>query len=342
MKNPNYIGRTANAAVVAAILAATHVPAYAGTPLSHGLITAAPDVTANASMFEQAHYSEPMTQYATGWTDADNLDAICEFLAPSLLPSGELYEHTLYPNAESFLSDEADDDLRPIDSDFKTIEITESKQRRSIPNRGLRIVVDYERVKNTPNWQQLYTARIMQRLQRNAFRRKYALGVAAGAAAALTWDSSSDPDYDLANQAKLCGDSSGIAPNRALWGLAAKLARFSAYGGSNTAKAMAGRSLSPEEACSKIGLDARVSESRYQTGATKTAIAGAKILLFSAYGQSGEDSSNFKTARGVTQQGGRYAVYVRQLSVKFWEIVVECYETEFCATTLGCRTLTIS
>ncbi len=36
------------------------------------------------------------------------------------------------------------------------------------------------------------------------------------------------------------------------------------------------------------------------------------------------------------------AVYVRQLTVKQWEIVVECYETEFAASTLGVRTLSVS
>jgi hypothetical protein len=36
------------------------------------------------------------------------------------------------------------------------------------------------------------------------------------------------------------------------------------------------------------------------------------------------------------------AVYVRQISTKLWEIVVEVYETEFVASTLGVRTLTIT
>ena len=62
------------------------------------------------------------------------------------------------------------------------------------------------------------------------------------------------------------------------------------------------------------------------------------VLLFTAMGTSGEES-NFKSARGPTEQGGRFAVYVRQLTVKQWEIVVECYETEFCASPLGVITL---
>lgn len=332
------IGRTANAALVGSILAACFVPKYAAeAQLRHELIT-----TANASLFTQAHFSEPMTQYALGWMDPAGYELASEFLAPSLPGSGELYEHIEYENAEAFLSDGSYDDLRAIGSDFKTVEYTDKKTRRSIPNRGLRIVLDYDRIKNMPNWQQHYTAMLMQRLSRNAFRRKFALGVAAATAANLTWGTTADPDYDVANQAKLSGDASGIQPNRALWGLGAQLLRFSAYGGQDTAGAFAGRSMTPAEACGKIGLEAQVDASRYQTGTTKTSIVGAKVLLFTATATSAEDPSNFKTARGMTSQGGRFAVYVRQISVKFWEIVVECYETEFAASTLGVRVLNIS
>jgi hypothetical protein len=332
--------RTANAAEVRAVLAGARLPDYdPNAQLRHGLLT-----TANASLFDSTHLSEAMTGYAVGWTDPHGYDAASEFIAPSLMPGGELYEHFEYPNAEAFLSDEAPDDLRPIGADFKTVDYTQSKTQREIPNRGLRMVVDYDRVRRMPNWQQLYTGRLMQRLKRNAFRRKYALALAAGAAAALTWDAAggADPDLDIAKQTKAAGDSSGISPNRALWGQAAKLLRFATYGATNTAKAMAGRMLSPEEASAKAGLQALVDESRVQNGASKAQIVGSKIILFSAYGMSGEDPSNFKTAIGTTQQGGRYAVYVRQIGVKFWEITVETYETEFCATTLGVRTLTIS
>ena len=331
--------RTANAVAATQLLAEARVQSYnPNADLRHGLVT-----TANASLFTEAFFSEPLTTYALGWSDPAGYDALGDFVAPPVLGIvGQLYEHLEYPNAEAFLSDDGTDDLRPINSDFKTVDYTWGRARREIPNRGLRFIVDIDRVRSTPNWQQHFTGLLMLRLARNAARRKVALALAAGTGASLTWDSNSDPDYDLANQAKLCGDSSGISPNRALWGLSAKLTRFQAYGGTNTAKAMAGRSLTPEQASERVGLQALVDESRYQTGATKTAIVTNKVLLFSAYGQSGEDPSNFKTARGSTEQGGRFAVYVRQLSVKFWEIVVECYEAEWVATTLGARTLTIS
>ncbi len=332
--------RTANAILATSILAAARVPEYQpSADLAHGIIT-----TANASLFVQAHFSEPLTNYATGWEDPNGYDARSEFLAPLLPTSGERYEHITYPNAEAFLSDGAYDDLRPIGGDFPTVDYSQAKTSRTIPNRGLRIVLDADRIKNQPNWQQFYTSMLLQRIKRNAFRRKYALAVASATDAPLVWDAAgaADPDYDLANQAQTSGDVTGVTPNRALWGIGAMLLRLQTYGATNAAKAVAGRAMTVVQASAMAGLEAQLDEARYQSGASKSRIVGAKVVLFTGAPSNTMDPSNFKTARGSTEQGGQYAVYVRQLSVKQWEIVVECYETEFCASTLGVRTLSVT
>jgi len=335
------IGRTANAALAASIMASAQPrPFILGQDTPHEGIT-----TANASLFVQAHFSEPLTTYATGWRDPASLDALCEFLAPTLPGTGERYEHITYPNAEAFLSDvNGDDDLRAIGGDFKAVDYTQAKSSRTVPNRGLRIVLDYDRIKNQPNWQEFYTQMLMQRIKRNAARRKYALAIAAATDAPLVWDAAgaADPDYDLANQVQISGDASGITPNSALWGLGAQLLRLQTYGATNAAKAVAGRAMTVVQASQIAGLKGYLDESRYQSGTSKTRITGAKVLLFTSSPTSTVDPSNFKTAIANTQQGGRFAVYVRQLSVKQWEIVVECYETEFTATTLGVRTLSVT
>lgn len=332
--------RTSNAALAAAIMQSATPRAYNPGDLSPGVIT-----TANASLFVQAHFSEPLTTYATGWRPADNLDALCEFLAPTIPGTGERYEHITYPNAQAFLSDvNGDDDLRAIGGDFKTVDFTTDKTSRTVPNRGLRMVVDYDRTKNMPNWQQHFTDMLLRRIALNAWRRKVALAIAAAADVPLTWDpeGAADPDFDLANQVVLAGDSSGIRPTSALWGMGASLLRMQTYGATNTAKAMAGRMLSAVEASSKAGLNAIEDSTRYQAGTTKSRVMGDMVLLFTSAPTSTEDPSNFKTAKAMTAQGGLRAVYVRQISVKLWEIVVECYETEFCASTLGVRTLSVS
>lgn len=341
--NPTQL-RTSNAALVLGLLRSAMAGEYKSNgELKHNHITRAPLTTENSSLFSQAHFSEPMTNYATGWKDPHNYQALSDFIAPPLQPSGELFEHIQYNNAEAFLSDvNGDDDLRAIYAEFKTVEYSSTKTRRQIPNRGLRICLDWDLIKTMPNWQQFYTSRLLERLQRNGYRRKVALALAAGTAASLTWGSTADPDGDIATQAKLAGDASGISPNRAIWGIAAKLLRFTSTGSQATSSGFGGRIIGPEEASLKWGVTSMVDDSRYQSGVTKTANIGSKIVLFSAFSANGEDPSNFKTAIGMTSQGTRFAVYVRQLSVKFWEIVVECYETEFVATTLGVRTLTIS
>jgi hypothetical protein len=334
------IARTANAALAASILAGARLPAYTpGADTPHGVIT-----TANASLFAQAHFSEPMTSYATGWRDPYSFDARCEFLAPSIMPSGDYFEYITYENAEAFFSDGQYDDLRAIGADFKTVDFTSDKVWQKIPNRGLRIVLDWDRIKTMANWEQYYTGMLLQRIKRNAFRRKVALAIASATNVPLVWDpaGAADPDNDLVTEVQATGDVSGITPNRALWGIGAQLLRFATYGATNTAKAMTGRLLTPVEASSKIGLEAQVDESRYQSGITKARILGSQVILFNAYGTSTEDPSNFKTAKGPTQQGGETAVYVRQLSVKQWEIVVEVYEMEWCATPLGVTLLSVT
>lgn len=333
--------QTSNAALAAELRAlATERPFNPGADPVPGQIT-----TANASLFVQAHFSEPLTIYATGWKPPGNLDELCEFLAPTIPGTGERYEHITYPNSEAFLSDvNGDDDLRAIGADFKTVDFTADKSTRTVPNRGLRIVLDSDRIKNMPNWQQHFTDMLMRRIQLNAWRRKAALAIASATDVARVWDAAgaADPDFDLANQAVLAADATGIRPTSALWGDAASLLRYQTYGATNTAKAMAGRLISEIEASRKAQLDAKLDSTRYQTGATKTRVMGSKVLLFTSAPTSTEDPSNFKTAKAMTEQGGLRAVYVRQLSVKLWELVVECYETEFCASTLGVRTLSVT
>ena len=333
--------QTSNAALAAEIRSlATERPYNPGADPVPGQVT-----TANASLFVQAHFSEPLTIYATGWRPKDDLDALAEFLAPTIPGTGERYEHITYPNAEAFLSDVgADDDLRAIGSDFKTVDSTSDKSSRTVPNRGLRMVLDYDKIKGMPNWQQHYTDMLLRRIQLNAWRRKVALAVASATDQALVWDpaGAGDPDYDLVNQAVIAGDASGIRPTSALWGEGASLLRYQCVGATNAAKAVAGRMLTEVEASKKALLDARLDSTRYQAGTSKSRVMGSKVLLFTSAPTSTEDPSSFKTAKANTSQGGLRAVYVRQLSVKLWEIVVEVYETEFCASTLGVRTLSIT
>src|SRR4051812_7605082 len=74
---------------------------------------------ANESRFNAAFFSEPLTVYATGWRDPNNLEALLDFLAPPV-QVGRRFEYKKADNTEAFLSEA--DDQRAIGADFKRVE----------------------------------------------------------------------------------------------------------------------------------------------------------------------------------------------------------------------------
>jgi len=338
--------RTANGALANALIQSSRLPSRESGDWQHGRIT-----TANDELFGSTHLSEPMTAYATGWSDPEGYDALVEFIAPNFVAPGELFEHLAFNNAEEFLSDGANDDLRAINADFKTVDYTQSKVQRRVNNRGLRIELDWDRIKGDPIWQQRYTGKLLSRLKRNQARRAVAMAIGSGVAVPLVWNAASTtlPDIELNNQRILSGDQSGIAPNRAVIGEPAWQARLTGLGlitgsastNNYAAASMLNRSMEDVGAFLSMGL--MMDSGRYQAGAAKQSILGNRIIMLT--GQSGvdaEDPTNFKLAWVACQNGSRYAVYIRQINVKKWEIVVEHYEVLFCASTLGVRVLTIA
>jgi len=342
----SFDSRTANGRLANSLFQSATLPSRESGEWQHGRIT-----TANDELFGSTHFSEPMTNYAVGWSDPEGLDALVEFLAPNFPAPGELFEYLEFNNAEEFLSDGANDDLRAINANFKTVDYTQTKRQKRVNNRGLRIELDWDRIKGDPMWQQRYTAKILARLKRNQARRAIALAIASGVAVPLVWNAASTtlPDIELNNQRILSGTASGLSPNRQLIGEPAWQARLAGLGmisgtaGTNQFAAATMLSRSVEDLAGFLGMGTMLDTGRYQTGATKQSIVGSRIIQFN--GQAGvdsEDPTNFKLAWVACQNGTRYAVYIRQISVKKWEIVVEHYEALFCASTLGVRVLNIS
>ncbi len=339
MKQLPLFQHTANAEMAGRILKSSILPADTrDESWEHNRIT-----TANDSHFTQATFSVAETRYAVGWQDEVGYDELVEFVAPNFQAEGERFEHALYSNAEAFLSDGAYDDLRAINADFKTIETSETKATRKIANRGLRIELDWDKIKNKPNWQRLAVDTLMGRLKRNQYRRSVALAIAAATADTAVFSVATDPDNLINSQILLAKDSSGLKPNRMLYGDTAWSLRFGAYGGSDKAAATAGRSMNLQQVSSMLGVLGMEDGARYQSGTSKASVLGSKVLLFTGIGGKSEtDPSNFKLAWIPCETGGRYAVYIRQVSVKKWEVIVEHYERLFAATTLGARIITVS
>lgn len=300
---------------------------------------------ANDSRFQETNFSEPLTTYAVGWRDPNNIEATLEFLAPAV-EVGRKFEFKRANNAEEFLS-ETVDDLRAIGSDFKRVQYSGTSQVAKTFNRGLTEIVDLDNVTGT-SWEQNVVARLQRRLLRNSVRRAFAALTAAATNTNKVWGGSSDPDADVRADLNTATTASGIRPNRVLYGEGAFHLRFAAYRAQNNAGAYGSSALTEQELAQLLMVDqVLVSKERFQSAAAaKSEVAGLKQISFYADSMANtEDASNIKrfiSMHDANQGGGRWMVYRQQLSAKLVSITVAHYENIVITSTLGIRQITAS
>lgn len=287
---------------------------------------------ANDERFVETYFSEPLTNYAVGFRDPNNIEASVSFFAPPV-PVGRRFEWKAAVNAEEFLS-EVVDDQRGIGSDFKQVKYTATDVTDKTLNRGLTIIVDLDNVTGT-NWQNQKVAKLLRRMWRNRLRRAIAAIDAASVSVGVTWDKTNgvNPDQDVRDQLVAATDISGIRPNRVGYGDNAFNYRLAAYGAQNNPAGYMGYSANAmEQMAAALMVDkVMVSKERYQsTGTAKSQILGNALYAFFAEdGVDTEDPSNVKcfvSAFDSEQGGGLVRVYVQQLSAKLVAVTVEMYE----------------
>ncbi|HEV2695249.1 MAG TPA: hypothetical protein VG347_20315 [Verrucomicrobiae bacterium] len=320
-------------------------------------------IFANDSQFLETYYSQPLTNFTTGWRDPNDIEATLQFFAPAV-PVGRRFEWKAAANAEEFLS-ELVDDQRAIGADFKAVKYTGTDVTDKTINRGLTIIVDLDNVADTgvgagqvPGWQQNAVAKLTRRLYRNSFRRALAAIAASAVNTNLVWNAQPvnpavipvNPDMDVVADLVAQTNITGIRNNRVAYGDTAALYRQQAYGAQNNPAGYMGYAGTAQEAAlaSAIGVDkVYISRERYQTGANaKSEILGAKVYSF--YAQDGvdtEDPSNIKRFVSTfdgEQGGGLFRVYVQQISSKLVAVTVEFYEKIVITYAGGIRSLTIA
>jgi hypothetical protein len=326
------------AANIRAIEAQAHAPAFDGQYL-HDRICAA-----NASLFSEAFFSQPLTTYAAGWRDTSDLEAALEFFAP-MVRVPRRFEYALQTNIEEFLKDA--DDIRPIKGNFKEVEYTEAKVNAKTNNHGLMITVDRDQVADKANWQEHYTQKLLRRLRRNSLMRAIALISAAATNTAKTWDTTAgkDPDQDVLTELVTATNLSGVRPNRVGYGDTAWSKRILSHRAQDTAGGYASAGLTPEQVASFLGVDqVHHNKSRYQnTAAAKAEVVGNLVLMFLAEaGMDTEDPSNIKRFVSDVDGGGLVRVFVQEINAKLVSITVEHYELTKITSTLGIRKFTVS
>jgi hypothetical protein len=306
---------------------------------------------ANDSRFLETYFSEPLTNYAVGWRDPNDIEATLQFLAPSV-PVGRRFEWKAAVNAEEFLS-EVVDDQRAIGSDFKRVEYTGKDVTDKTINKGLTYIADLDNVNvNDPNWQNNKVAKLLRRLWRNELRRAFTAISTSATNHAVTWSTgaNANPDNDVLSDLITATTASGIRPNRIVYGDTAWQNRHIAYENvASTATAFANvAAMSPEQLAARLMVDKiYISRERYQSSSTAKSevLGGAVYAFFAEDGVDTEDPSNtkrFVTAFSGEQGGGLVRVYVQQLSAKLVAITVEHYSKVVVTSSLGMRKWTVS
>jgi len=298
----------------------------------------------NEERFTAAYYSEPLTQYAVGWTDQENLEALLAFIAPRV-PVGRRFEYKLAVNAEAFLSEQDDD--RAIGAEFKRIEYRGTSATGKTNNRGLTYRLDLDEEGAGILTEELIVARILQRLRRNQVRRSLtALLAACTANTARKWSAvaTTNPNEDLRTAALACLTDSGLWPNRVLFDAQAFANRANGQAPLLTAGSWAAYLQKPQDVADFIGIDqGMLLKAVYQNAAaTKALLMSNRVIVFQGQDSpSRDDPTNVK--RFVTPVGdGDFRVYRQPVGAKFVDISVEYYDTVVGTATVGAQSLTIT
>lgn len=295
---------------------------------------------ANEARFTATNFSEPLTQYAVGWQDSENIQRTIDFIAPRV-PVGRRFEFKKADNSEAFLSEV--DDERAIGAAFKRVEYKGTSALGKTRNRGLTVRIDRDEDGAVVN-EERTVALLRQRMLRNELRRVLTILLALDAGTAKTWNASGTPDDDMIAAIAAAQLDAGVFPNRAIIGLAAWNLRRASYAAQNTAGATAGLALGATAVAGMMGLDdLLISRELYQSAvAGKTRIMTSSFMCFSARDMLGKDDpSNLK--RFVTPVGdGDFKVYRQEVGPKFIDITVESYSDTIGTSTVGTKKLTIS
>lgn len=326
--------------LIAAALGAQYDPAHNAVS-QDGVIT-----ELNASAIVQGSFSEPLTTYATGWRDdVVGIQQELDFIAPSV-QVGRRFEYMQNINWEAYLSG-TEDDLRAVGGDFKTVEYNSAKVLAETANRGLQIIVDLDKVRDQPNWEQAHVAKLMRRIKMNKLRRALAIYTAADTNTAKTWDTTAgkDPDQDVMTELVTAANAIGMKPNRVVYGDTAWSKRALAHRAQTSAGGFSSAGLTPEALAGVLGVEGVLhSNARYSSTKTaKAEVFGTLVLMLTAMNNADEeDPSNVKDFWSPTDQGTRYAVHSIPWGIKKHIIAVEHYECLTLTSNLGIRSLTIS
>lgn len=305
-----------------------------GSPVSHGTILAS-----NDSRFAASNASAELTQFSQGLVDSENLEAELEAVAPSVM-AGRRFTWRKAADDADFLTES--DDVRAIGAPFKQVKSTGTEQDGRTLNKGLTVILDNDEM--IPGDEQRWAGRLTRRLFRNDLVRAYAGLLGAVTASSLVWNAKANPDGDVAEQLFQGGESRGLASNVVVYGGAAWLYRFLAYGGAERTNSGASALLKPADLAMLLQVDQVLVSKAYKqsTASAKAAVLGSYVLAFNARPNVGpDDPSNIKRFVSPVEGGGKTRVYTERKD-KTTSVTVEHYSNIIITSTAGIKAATVT
>lgn len=295
---------------------------------------------ANASLYDNGNYSEGLTGFAIGlMSEGTELASINQAISPEVpvKSSNRRFEYLSYNRADLLESDA--DDGRAVGAEFKEIRIGGQMIQDKLINRGLTLVVD-EDSETSPNWEEVKTQRLIDRILRNRAIRNAALLNAAAVSVGRSWDTAAGrtPDADILADIASSRNDGGLAANRVLYSDDAWMKRVLSLAAQNSAGGFAGTGMTPEQLAAWLGVDqVNIVKNRTTAGAAFAPILSNSVISYNAFeGQQIDDASHIKTFVGDID-GGPFRVYKDRVSAKLWRLTVECYETTRITALAGIR-----
>lgn len=299
---------------------------------------------ANEGEFSETFMSEPLTAYAVGSGEADQVRAELDLVAPPVTVARK-FQYRDHSAGGNVSDGAAEEDARALGADFKTVKYFGELVDSRTENRGL--VINLDKDEYFPGIEEDRVRRLINRLHRNDLRRAIAVLEANDTNTVKVYNGTAgeDPDNDLLAEIVAGGDARGMDCNQVLFGTTAWQRRVGSLRAQDHAGAIANSGMTPEQLAAWLGVDRVVkSRERFATSrkaTSKTQIVNNKVFIYQAEPDaSADDVSNIK--RFVTPAGeGGFRVY-REETAKFVRLTVEHYSKVVATDTRGIRSFTIN
>lgn len=299
---------------------------------------------AHEAAFNAAFLSVGLTGYAVGFPGTADLQAELDMLAPAVTVS-DLFEYRVEDNAEAFLTETDDSDVRSVGAEFKTVRVTGTKVTASLKHKGLTKRLDVRQIAADPMAKEKAVASLKARLLRAEIYRAAAMLYAAVTPGSKTWatgDGDTDPDTDVLEAIADRLTTAGVLPNRVMYSTGAWIKRVKGLRMMDTAGGFANAGFGEQQLADFLGVD-KVMRSRsartVSAAGAKAAIVGAnRVYVYNAQDQIGpEDPSNIK--RFVK---GAFEVFEQQVSSATVDITVAHLSLVSVTSTLGIAALDVA